>query len=169
MGQYSFCSMCGSKLVMKVCENDSKERPCCPSCSFVQYHNPKPTVKAVIFKDHKMLMVRRAEEPRLGGWDLPGGYLEWNEHPEEGTTREVWEEAGVESEVTHLIGVFHKVWRPGYEDSSILNICYLCEWVSGEPKVMSSEIDRAQWVDLDDLPGWIAYGHYDEVLKILGR
>ena len=114
-------------------------------------------------------MVLRAEEPRLGGWDLPGGYLEWEEHPEEGTTREVWEETGVKSEITRLIGVFHKVWEADNTDWAILNVCYLCEWIEGEPEVMSPEIDRAQWVDLDDLPGWIAYGHYEEVLKLLNK
>jgi ADP-ribose pyrophosphatase YjhB (NUDIX family) len=167
MSEHPYCSVCGHKLEMKICENDGKERPCCPDCSFVQYHNPKPTVKAAIFKEGKLLMVRRAEEPHIGGWDLPGGYLEWDEHPEEGCVREVEEETSVIVKIDRLIEVYHRVWNPDNKDSSILNLLYLCEWIEGDPSVESPEIDGAVWADTQALPGWVAYGHYDEMMKKL--
>jgi len=168
MLQPVYCSLCGSKLAIKSCVNDDRKRPCCSSCDYIVYHNPKPTVKALIFKESKFLMVRRAEEPHIGGWDLPGGYVEWDEHPEEGALRETREETGVIAEIDSLIGAFHKVWNPQNKDSSILNLAYRCRWLEGEPQVMSPhEIDQVQWVDMNNLPGWVAYGHYDEVMRLL--
>ena len=168
MSQYQFCSRCAAELKLKVCENDHTERLTCVSCGYILYHNPKPTVKALIFKEDKVLMVRRAEEPHIGGWDLPGGYMEWDEHHDEAVLRETMEETGVVAEIVQMLGVFHKVWNPKNEDSSILNICYLCRYVSGEAEVLSPlEIDRAEWVSLNELPGWMAYGHYDEAIAAL--
>ena len=60
MSQYQFCSRCGHSLELKVCANDLKKRPTCTSCGYIQYFNPKPTVKALVYKDDKVLMVRRA-------------------------------------------------------------------------------------------------------------
>lgn len=168
MSQYQFCSQCGSKMALKEAVNDHSMRLTCTSCDFIHYFNPRPTVKALIFKEDKILMLRRAEEPQIGGWDLPGGFMEYDEHHNEAVLRETMEETGVMAEIIETLGIFHKLWNPNNVDSSILNICYLCRWVSGEAEVKSPiEIDRAEWRALDDLPDWMAYGHFDEVMGII--
>ena len=168
MSQYQFCSVCGDRMQMKLAENDQTMRLTCLSCGFIHYHNPRPTVKAVIFKEDKILMLRRAEEPALGAWDIPGGFMEYDEHHDEAVVRETREETGVDIEIVEMLGVFHKLWNPQNVDSSILNICYLCRWVAGEAEVKSPlEIDRAEWRGLDNIPDWVGYGHFDEVMQII--
>ena len=165
MLEHKYCSVCGSPLEKRIPSKDTRERLCCPRCQYICYLNPKPTVKGLVVKDGNVLFVRRAEEPGLGGWDFPGGYLEWDEHPETGLVREIEEETGLITQIDRLLGVYHKVWKWDHMDSSIVNITYVCNYVSGTPLVgMPHEIDDVVWAPLDKPPGWVAFGHYKDVL-----
>ncbi len=72
---------------------DTRERLVCASCRYVAYDNPKIVVGAVVAHGGRVLLCRRAIEPRHGFWTLPAGYLETGETPEEGARREAAEEA----------------------------------------------------------------------------
>ena len=78
----------------------------CADCGHVAYENPKVVVGSVIVVDGRVLMCRRAIEPRRGYWTLPAGYLELNETLEEGAMREAREEAEVEIAIDGILGVF---------------------------------------------------------------
>src|SRR4051812_44230446 len=72
---------------------DDRERLTCPECGFVVYENPKIVVGSVVSEGGRILLCRRAIEPRRGYWTLPAGYMEMAETVEEGARREAWEEA----------------------------------------------------------------------------
>jgi ADP-ribose pyrophosphatase YjhB (NUDIX family) len=85
---------------------DSHERRVCDHCGFVDYENPRIVTGAVCSWEERILLCRRAIEPRAGWWTLPAGFLECGESAEEGAAREAREEAGAEIEVGALLGAF---------------------------------------------------------------
>lgn len=86
---------------------DNRERMVCADCGFVDYRNPKIVVGVVARWGDRVLMCRRAIEPRRGLWTIPAGYLELHETAEAGALREAREEAGAEIRLTGLIGVYN--------------------------------------------------------------
>jgi ADP-ribose pyrophosphatase YjhB (NUDIX family) len=89
-----FCQHCAAPVIHKVPPGDDKLRYCCIDCDVVFYENPKNIVGTVpVFKD-KVLLCRRAIEPRYGLWTLPAGFLENGETTLQGAVRETLEEAG---------------------------------------------------------------------------
>jgi ADP-ribose pyrophosphatase YjhB (NUDIX family) len=90
----------------RIPEDDDRERLVCDSCGFIAYENPKIVVGSVVTCGGKLLLCRRAIEPRLGYWTLPAGYLENHETPEQGAAREAWEEARAAIEIELLLGVY---------------------------------------------------------------
>jgi ADP-ribose pyrophosphatase YjhB (NUDIX family) len=78
----------------------------CPDCGFVAYENPKMVAGSVVSVDGKIMLCRRAIEPRRGYWTLPAGFLELHETPEEGAMREAWEEARARIAINALLAVY---------------------------------------------------------------
>ena len=90
----NFCSNCGSdKLKFEVPKGDNRPRWACEKCATIHYSNPKIVAGCLPIWGDKVLLCKRAIEPRKGYWNVPGGYLENGERVEEGARREVWEEA----------------------------------------------------------------------------
>ncbi|MEN7549877.1 NUDIX hydrolase [Rapidithrix thailandica] len=99
----NFCSNCGSKQIsLKIPEGDSLPRFCCEQCGEIFYQNPKIVVGCLPVFEDKILMCKRAIEPRAGFWNLPAGYLENGETAEEGAIRETYEEAHAQVEIIRL-------------------------------------------------------------------
>jgi len=91
---------------VRVPEGDDRERAVCNRCGFIRYDNPRIVVGSVATWEGKVLLCRRAIEPRRGYWTLPAGYLEQNEAPEEGARREAREEARAELVIRDLLAVY---------------------------------------------------------------
>jgi ADP-ribose pyrophosphatase YjhB (NUDIX family) len=87
-------------------EGDDRERLVCVDCGFVLYDNPKIVVGSVVRRDEKILLCRRAINPRRGFWTLPAGYLELNESTRAGAEREAWEEARARITIETLLAVY---------------------------------------------------------------
>lgn len=92
--------------VRQVPDGDSLPRLVCPDCGYIAYENPKIVVGSVSLFDGKILLCRRAIEPRKGFWTLPAGFLELEETVMEGARREALEEAGAEIEIQDLLAVY---------------------------------------------------------------
>jgi len=92
---------------LAVPEGDDHERHVCDSCGWIHYVNPKIVVGAVCTWKDKLLLCRRAIEPRRGYWTIPAGYMEENETTQEGAAREAREEACASIEVGALLGVYN--------------------------------------------------------------
>jgi ADP-ribose pyrophosphatase YjhB (NUDIX family) len=96
-----------SSFVRQIPEGDNRERMVCADCGHVAYENPKVVVGAVVVAHgDRVLMCRRAIEPRKGFWTLPAGYMELGETLEEGATREALEEAEAVIAIEGILGVF---------------------------------------------------------------
>ena len=86
--------------------DDDRRRLVCDRCGHVQYENPKVVVGSVVEHDNRILLCRRAIDPRDGYWTLPAGYLELGESPEEGARREAREEACAELDIDRLLATY---------------------------------------------------------------
>lgn len=103
-----FCSVCGTAVEVRIPEGDHAPRSVCPSCGTVHYVNPKVIVGCVPeWEDGRILMCRRAIEPRLGLWTFPAGFLEMGETSGQGAARETREEALAEVEIGALFAVIN--------------------------------------------------------------
>lgn len=102
-----FCSICGSnKLTLKIPAGDNLPRYICESCEEIHYINPKIIVGALPTWEDKVLLCKRAIEPRYGKWTLPCGFMENEETIEEGAKRETIEEANANIEIQNLQAVY---------------------------------------------------------------
>jgi ADP-ribose pyrophosphatase YjhB (NUDIX family) len=97
----------GGPIRRTVPAGDNMERLVCDSCGYILYDNPKVVVGAVAVLGGRILLCRRAIQPRRGYWTIPAGYLEMNESTEEGALREAREEAGAELRLDGLLAVYN--------------------------------------------------------------
>lgn len=98
---FKFCPRCAQKLQLK---NESLQ---CSSCGFHFYVNPAPTNAVLIENEKKeILLVKRKFDPKKGFWDTAGGFLQPNESIEDSVKREIFEELGVDVEMTRIIGLY---------------------------------------------------------------
>ncbi len=90
----NYCSHCGSaRLILTVPEGDTTSRCVCSECHTIHYQNPKVVTGCLPEWEDKILLCKRAIEPRYGLWTLPAGFMENNETVSQGAVRESWEEA----------------------------------------------------------------------------
>lgn len=94
------CRNCGVAVEHRVPDDgDTRERAICPACGTIHYLNPLLVVGTVPYLDDKVLLCKRAIEPRWGKWTLPAGFMEMGETVSEGAARETDEEAGAQIEM----------------------------------------------------------------------
>jgi ADP-ribose pyrophosphatase YjhB (NUDIX family) len=94
-----FCSNCGAPVARRVPPGDTLARWLCDQCGEIHYQNPKLVVGAVPEYQGKVLLCRRAIEPRYGYWTLPAGFMENDETAAQAALRETLEEAGARIEL----------------------------------------------------------------------
>lgn len=104
------CPSCAARLLPK--EVAGKLRPVCTECGRVVYYDPKVAATCIVQRGDEVLMVRRAVQPGIGLWSMPGGYVDRGEVIEEAAAREVLEETGLEVEVGRLVGLFSERDHP---------------------------------------------------------
>lgn len=102
----NFCNNCGSAVVHRIPEGDSLPRAVCNNCGTIQYENPKVVVGCLPVFGDRILMCKRAIEPKFGLWTLPAGFMEENESASEGAAREALEEANARVEIQDLYTVY---------------------------------------------------------------
>lgn len=102
-----FCSQCGAPVTLRVPAGDTLERHVCDACQTIHYQNPRMVVGCVVEQDDRILLCRRAIEPRRGLWTVPAGYLEIGETLEQGAARETLEEASARVEIGPLYAVYN--------------------------------------------------------------
>lgn len=101
-----FCCKCANPVIFTDVEGDHRSRYVCTSCGKIHYQNPRIITGCLpIWKD-KVLLCKRAIEPRLGLWNVPGGFLENDETVEAGAAREVLEEANIAVEIIGIHSIY---------------------------------------------------------------
>ena len=102
-----FCSNCGAPVTRKVPPGDSLPRYVCDACNTIHYQNPRMVVGCIVEWDERILLCRRAIEPRHGLWTVPAGYMENGETMHQGAIRETLEEANARVELGALYAIYN--------------------------------------------------------------
>lgn len=89
-----FCNQCGSPTQYAIPAGDNRPRHICPACGYIQYENPRMVVGCIATWHERILLCKRAIEPRHGFWTLPAGFMENGESTAQAALRETEEEAG---------------------------------------------------------------------------
>ena len=100
-----FCSDCGNPVKQEIPTGDNRPRHVCINCKTIHYQNPKIVAGTLPVYKGKILLCKRAIEPRLGFWTLPAGFMENQETTSEAALRETWEEAEAEVKLDGLYTV----------------------------------------------------------------
>jgi ADP-ribose pyrophosphatase YjhB (NUDIX family) len=100
-----FCGECGKSVSHRIPQGDNLPRFVCDSCAAIHYHNPKIVAGCIPEWDGRILLCRRAIEPKSGLWTYPAGFMEIGEGTEDAATRETLEEAGAQVAIARLHSV----------------------------------------------------------------
>lgn len=142
------CRYCGAVLV----ENNEGHLDC-NSCGKTNYRNSSPSVCVVVTNDQgKVLLAKRdASSNNAGLWNLPGGFLENGELPQDGGKREVKEEVGLGIEVKEFLEFFVIRNPYGGENDFVLSNAFHGEVLSGEARPLH-ETEEVKWFKPDEIP-----------------
>ena len=102
----NYCSDCGAPVSRKIPAGDTLPRFVCDRCAAIHYHNPKIVAGCIPEWDGRILLCRRAIEPRRGLWTFPAGFMEIGESVEAAAVRETKEEAQADVTITALHSMF---------------------------------------------------------------
>jgi 8-oxo-dGTP diphosphatase len=127
--------------------------------------HPAVGVGAVVVRDGKVLLIKRAHEPRKGEWSLPGGIVELGEGLLEALRREVREETGLEISVGPHIETFDRIHRDaeGRVRYHFVIVDYLCTSADGEP-IAATDAEAVAWAGADDLDRYHVNAHATAVI-----
>jgi ADP-ribose pyrophosphatase YjhB (NUDIX family) len=154
-----FCTSCGNSVALKIPSGDDRERFVCNSCDSIHYVNPRVIVGCVPVYEGKVLLCKRAIEPRYGYWTLPAGFMENGETTPEGAARETWEEARARVSQLELYRIFDVPYI------SQVYMFYRCELDNGEFGVGPESLESALYAE-DEVP-WdeVAFPPVKETLR----
>ena len=141
-----YCPRCRTELEIEA------GRASCPACGFVAYENPAPTACALCLDDRgRILLARRAGAPFAGRWDLPGGFVDQDEHPLDTIRRELREETALEVEPEEFVGAWVDRYSEDGAGAATLNLYWAARVVAGEP-IAADDVSELGWFAADDLP-----------------
>lgn len=144
---WRFCPRCRAALLLE------EASASCPECGSRYYANSAPTVGALCEDEQgRLMLVRRAIEPRKGTWDTPGGFLEEGEEPLDGLRRELLEETGLAIEPREFLGALIDLYGDGPEAQFVLSLNWSARILGGEPTA-ADDISEIRWFAADELPG----------------
>lgn len=147
--RFSFCPKCGGKLKKQI--EHQKARLVCTLCQYIIYRNPVPTASSLFIKEGKILLAKRAVDPKKGFWDLPGGFIDESEHPEKALRREMREELGVDIKIGKLFDIVMDWYEFQGDRFSTLNLYYFATMKS-EKITPADDITEAEWFSIKHPP-----------------
>jgi ADP-ribose pyrophosphatase YjhB (NUDIX family) len=152
---WRFCPRCGA-------EGDHRGSSfACAGCGYVAWANSVPGVHALIERDGRILLGRRAFDPGAGCWGLPGGFLEEGEAPDEGLKREVREETGLEIEPGELFGT----WLQPHGERTVLCLLWRAHVLGGVEQAADDVLELG-WFGADELPENVGPSAFSEALSL---
>ena len=168
MQAWVFCPRCGAPLAPPSGQATERGHRECTGCGRRLYDNSKPCAGALVEREGKVLLVRRAVEPFKGCWDIPGGFLEPGEHPADGAAREIREETGLIVEIGDLLGIWIDDYA--YDEAESYTLCcyYVARPVGGQTRA-DDDAAGLRWFGPDELPTEIAFHHAPLVLEAWRR
>jgi ADP-ribose pyrophosphatase YjhB (NUDIX family) len=103
----NFCSQCGARVTLRIPEGDSLPRHVCDACGAIHYQNPRMIVGCIPEWEDRILLCRRAIDPRRGLWTVPAGFMENGETMAQGAAREALEEAVANVDIGPLYAIYN--------------------------------------------------------------
>jgi ADP-ribose pyrophosphatase YjhB (NUDIX family) len=103
----NYCSQCGAPVALRIPPGDHLPRHVCDACGAIHYQNPRLVVGCVPEYEGRILLCRRAIEPRLGYWTVPAGFMENGETLQQAAARESHEEALAQVDIGSLLAMVH--------------------------------------------------------------
>jgi 8-oxo-dGTP diphosphatase len=157
LDNWRFCPRCGGILT----RDDDHMR--CASCGERYWGNSVPGAQAVLERDGKVLLGRRANDPGAGRWDLPGGFIDEGENALAALRRELREETGLEIAVVEFLGT----WNERYWDRDVLCLTWLAHVVGGAQRA-GDDLVELRWFAPPELPGpaELAFPTFVEILGV---
>lgn len=163
ISSFRYCPKCRAELLLETYNH--RPRRICGICGYVDFHNPVPAAGAIVVKDRRLLLVRRAEHPYKDDWCIPAGYMEWDELPRECAERELKEETGLDIKAGEVFEVYSGTDDP--RTNAVL-ILYFCEVIGGQA-VAGDDAADLRFFALDEIPKNIAFEAHRQALKDLQR
>jgi ADP-ribose pyrophosphatase YjhB (NUDIX family) len=145
------CVGCGGIL-----DKRSDTQYACAVCGQDYWNNPHTAASVIIHEEGKILFTERAEEPHKGGFDLPGGFLDYDEDAEAAARREIKEELGVGLGSLQLIGSYTHEYAPGVSSCELM---FLARGWKGTFKP-ADDVAGYSWRDVDFLDDSKCAWHY---------
>ena len=156
--ELNFCPNCGSPMTDRFVFG--RTRRACTACGFVFFREPKLAVGALVEQEGKVLLVKRAVDPKLGYWCLPAGYVEYDEGPVAAVIREVREETGLAIRVHELLAAYHV-----RSDPRGLGVILIYRAVTaGGQLAPDDDASEAAFFARDELPHELAFASTRRVL-----
>ena len=146
---FRYCPRCGAPSEER--EIGGQIEPVCTNtdCGYIFWQNSKPCACIVLENGRgEVLLCVRAHDPDRGKLDLPGGFLEWAEHPVDAIRREVREELGVEIEIVAPLGFVMD--RYDHEEVATLNIPFVGRIAGGTPSP-ADDVAEIRWMRIEDI------------------
>ena len=157
--EMNYCPRCSHSLTDKFLFG--RMRRVCPSCGFIFFRDPKVATGVLVEQEGKVLLVRRAVDPKQGWWCIPSGFVEYDEAPGEAALRECREETGLDVRLIGLLDVYH--YQSDFRGSGIL-IVYQAEVVGGDLRP-GDDASEARCFSPDQLPQEIAFASNRKALR----
>jgi ADP-ribose pyrophosphatase YjhB (NUDIX family) len=154
----TYCSMCGEPLSKSPGEYGHLF---CRQCGFIHYRNPLPAVVLMVHDDERILLVRRAVQPKKGMLSLPGGFLETGETLEECGRRELMEETNLHILDSRLLGVETDLTAYG---GIILAVLEVKEWEG--TLLAGDDASEAMWCPIREVPE-LAFSAHNRLVEKL--
>lgn len=151
-----FCPRCGSAL-------PGVPPVGCTHCGYRLYVNARPTATVIILRDDEFLAIRRAIEPKLGQWELPGGFCDGWELPSDAAVREAREELGVTVDLGPFVGMYVGSYEFQDEILPVLDCFWLATIRAGEIELNRAESSAYRYLPFLDPPP-MAFATMDRAL-----
>jgi ADP-ribose pyrophosphatase YjhB (NUDIX family) len=141
---FKYCPLCGDPLIHKIIDKCSRRT--CPSCGFIHFINPTPTVSLLIISENQVLLGKRSAMPGNDKWATPSGYIEFNEDFLTTAIREAKEETNLDVEIVEILELTDSFFPP---ENHFLNIYLLAKVISGLLK-SGDDMGELRWFELDE-------------------
>lgn len=155
---WKFCPRCKSSLTPR------EAALACDECGLVVYPHPAVAACVLVERAGRVLLARRARDPERGKWDIPGGFTDEGEHPEDAARRELREETGLDVELGDFFGIWPD-WYGEAKDAAYVVALFWRATANGEPQA-ADDVSDLRWFSPDELPpaGELAF---DNVARVL--
>ena len=157
---WRFCPRCAAPL------DGTAAAFSCPACGSLYWANPVPGAQALVERAGRVLLGRRRDDPGAGLWELPGGFVDEHEHPDDALLRELAEETGLTVEPTEFLGI----WMQPYAERMVLCLTWLARPTGGAERP-GDDLVELRWFPPEELPepDELAFETYVEILSLWRR